>query len=922
MRVTFLSITIFLCVASCALAVTTHCVDANSANPVSPYTSWATAATNIQDAVNASSDGDLVLVTNGIYASGGQDVFGNNRVAVTHAITIQSVNGPAATVIKGVTNSPNVRCVFLTNGAALVGFTLTNGASGGSAGGVLSSGFNNSSISNCLITGNVALDGGGGVSGVFYNCTFTGNSANSGGAIFSATMYNCLVSSNSAGNGGGCYSGTAYNCSFIGNIAGNGGGGYNSFFQNCLFTGNVATGSFGGGAAYQSSLENCTVVANRCTSFNGGTVGGALNCGALISCILFNNTSLSHASTPNYSGGGFLYNCCTTPLPAGGSGNFNSDPMLVNQIGGDFHLQSGSPCINAGNNTYATSATDLDGNARIIGGTVDVGAYEYQPPIHYVSISNTTPVLPFTNWLTAATNIQDAIDASVAGDFIVVSNGIYQSGGRVVFGTMTNRVVVDKAVTVQSVNGPTATVIAGLPGTGAYFSTGYRCVYMTNGAALIGFTLTNGATRAGGTDATNEQSGAGVWCVSTNAFIINCSLLHCYANNLGGGAYQGTLSNCVISGDTAFISGGGTYRANLNNCIVSSNKLVQGSGGGGAAYGVLNNCLITSNAAYSGGGTYYSILNSCVVSNNSATFGGGVAFGVINGSLISSNRASSGGGAYSNTLVNCILKNNFAGGIGGGGGAYNSSLVNCTVVSNTAGFNPAPAESAGGGVFGGTLTNCIIYYNSVVGNGSNSLNSVMSYCDTLPLSTNGFGNITNEPAFVDLANGDFHLQSNSPCINSGDNTYITGATDFDGNPRIADGTVDIGAYEFQSPQSIISYAYLQQYGLPTDGSGDYADSDGDGMNNWQEWRAQTSPVDVSSLLEMLSPTPTNNSSGVTVTWQSVSGVNYFVQRGSDLSAQPIFSTIQSNIVGQAGTTSFTDTTATNPIPYFYRVGVQ
>ena len=60
--------------------------------------------------------------------------------------------------------------------------------------------------------------------------------------------------------------------------------------------------------------------------------------------------------------------------------------MLVKLIGGDYYLQSGSLCINVFNNTYATSATDLDGNARIIGGTVDVGAYEYQPPIHYVSI--------------------------------------------------------------------------------------------------------------------------------------------------------------------------------------------------------------------------------------------------------------------------------------------------------------------------------------------------------------------------------------------------------------------------------------------------------------------------------------------------------------------------------------------------------
>jgi hypothetical protein len=218
------------------------------------------------------------------------------------------------------------------------------------------------------------------------------------------------------------------------------------------------------------------------------------------------------------------------------------------------------------------------------------------------------------------------------------------------------------------------------------------------------------------------------------------------------------------------------------------------------------------------------------------------------------------------------------------------------------------------------LKNCLVYSNTGPNYGYSTL---LYYCCTTPLPTGGVGNVTNAPLFVNPAAGDFHLQSNSPCINAGNNAYVTNATnDLDGNPRISGGTVDIGAYEFQNPASIISYAWLQQYGLPTDGSADFVDSDHNGMNNWQKWIAGLDPTNPSSVLQMLSPVSTTNPPGLVVTWQSAPNINYYLQRATNLTVQPSFQPLATNLPGQAGTSSYTDTNAPAPGPYFYRVGVQ
>jgi len=373
---------------------------------------------------------------------------------------------------------------------------------------------------------------------------------------------------------------------------------------------------------------------------------------------------------------------------------------------------------------------------------------------------------------------------------------------------------------------------------------------------------------------------------------------------------MGSLYNCTLSGNTAS-SGGGAFSSSLSSCNITDNVAI---GSGGAEASILTNCIVANNVAAFGAGVGDSVLYGCLVSSNHVA-DGLICFGG------SCTPGSDGGGSYGGTLNNCLVVGNSAPRFGGGVALGN--INNCTLVDNSAGID-------GGAATGETynspyiaycnLNNCIAYYNSAPTGNNFTTNCLLNYCCTLPLPPSGPGNTTAEPRFVDLAGGNFRLQTNSPCINAGNNSYVTTLTDLDGRPRIVGGTVDMGSYEFQPGVSGFFLDWLHTYGLPTDGSADFADSDGDGLNNWQEWRTGTNPTNAISVLRLLSVLP--STTNVTLSWQSALGVVYFVQSASNLSSPTLFETVATNLAGQNGTTVFVDTNSPGIARRFYRVGAQ
>ncbi len=359
--------------------------------------SWESPTNSLQGAINAipAGAGNTVWVGDGVYDTGTINYPAGsvmtNRIAVTKAITVRSLNGPAATVIQGAwhpvtTNgSAAVRCVYLAAGARLIGFTITNGATplvinppdgvdpeNKRGGGLWCENNTSATVSNCVIVGNAAdQSGGGAYRGVLIDCTLTGNWCGSGGggASRDSYLYNCLVKANRAYNGAGTRG---------------------AYLYNCLVTGNQARNNIGG--TYYGSIFNCTVAGN--TALGAGGVGGVFSASYMHNCIVYFNTG-PNGATANWStmatAGRWLNNCTTPTNTAAGmwtAGNITDDPRFMNRDAGNYRLRGNSPCRDGGSNAsfdmygypkYPMSK-DLDGKPRIFpkNGTVDIGAYEYK----------------------------------------------------------------------------------------------------------------------------------------------------------------------------------------------------------------------------------------------------------------------------------------------------------------------------------------------------------------------------------------------------------------------------------------------------------------------------------------------------------------------------------------------------------------
>jgi hypothetical protein len=368
--------------------------------------------------------------------------------------------------------------------------------------------------------------------------------------------------------------------------------------------------------------------------------------------------------------------------------------------------------------------------------------------------------------------IQSAIDAATPGDEILVAPGSYAE-------------TIDfkgKAIALRSSGGPEFTVI---DGSGLNQSV-VRCVSGEGPDTILqGFTITGGSAVFGG-GMRNEGS---------SPTVLDCIFKGNSATDRGGGMYNDlanpSVDGCVFRENFATAMGGGMYNQRSSPTIARSEFHMNFANKGGGmrnyidAHPTVSDCVFSYNTAGAEGGGMDNRKNSnpmvtrCVFVGNTAVSGGGgmhnyvgkgVATGdpVVTNSLFIENSAMEGGGMRNNDPHPVITNCTFTGNTGG-------------AISNNNGSVP-------------TVVNAIVWGNL---GGSINGSSMVSFSD-VEGGHAGTENLDADPLFLDPSGefGNYRLASGSPCLDRGDNDAPhLPATDLDGNSRISNGSVDIGAYE-------------------------------------------------------------------------------------------------------------------------------
>lgn len=295
----------------------------------------------IQAGINASTDGDTVVIADGVYSGSGN----RNMSFGGRAITVRSLSGPEGCIVD---------CQQLGRGfyffsdetadSVLTGITIMNGLVEHRGGGIRCD-TGSPTISNCRITGCEAGFRGGGIycddgsSPTLRNCMFLGNTVEYRGGGVSCDhssdpiLENCVIADNYADyNGSGVYLDHASRPIFV----------------NCTITKNR-----GGGLGLHANNDS------------GVTIVNSIIWGNESAAMVVATEPLAIVSYSDIAGGWI------------GVGNFSIDPLLVDPGKGDYHLSPSSPCISVGDDdTPFLPLEDFEGQLRIQHCRVDVGADE------------------------------------------------------------------------------------------------------------------------------------------------------------------------------------------------------------------------------------------------------------------------------------------------------------------------------------------------------------------------------------------------------------------------------------------------------------------------------------------------------------------------------------------------------------------